>query len=92
MATEVAGATEWTFTDPALEKLYRSHSSNQKRTGLQCFLLGAILFDLYTLIVPLGKRFLSIFSRKSNFEQIFGLVWNIIGFFKILIWMLFLTC
>ncbi|KAL0274464.1 UNVERIFIED_CONTAM: hypothetical protein PYX00_006878 [Menopon gallinae] len=40
------------FPDPALEKLYLSYSNKQKRDGLHCFLLAAILYDVYYLAVP----------------------------------------
>lgn len=41
-----------TFRDKALEKLYQSFSVRQKRAGLECFLVTAILFDIYMLIIP----------------------------------------
>ncbi|XP_074041130.1 adenylate cyclase 3 [Leptinotarsa decemlineata] len=44
-----------TFTDPSLEKLYQSFNVKQKRAGLECFLIGAILFDIYMLVVPNGQ-------------------------------------
>lgn len=40
------------FDDPALEKLYQSYSVKQKRAGLECFLITAVLFDIYMLVVP----------------------------------------
>lgn len=41
-----------TFRDSSLEKLYQSFSVRQKRSGLECFLITAILFDNYMLLVP----------------------------------------
>lgn len=40
-----------TFTDASLEKLYHSFNVKQKRVGLECFLITAILFDIYMLVV-----------------------------------------
>ncbi|XP_054283342.1 adenylate cyclase type 3-like [Macrosteles quadrilineatus] len=40
------------FADPSLEHLYQSYSVKQKRPALQCFLLAAILYDAYWLVVP----------------------------------------
>ncbi|XP_034941788.1 adenylate cyclase type 3 isoform X2 [Chelonus insularis] len=37
------------FSDQKLEKLYRAFSLQQRRGGLHCFLLSAILYDAYTL-------------------------------------------
>lgn len=43
------------FSDPSLEHLYQSYSVKQKRGALQCFVLSAVLYDLYWLCVPLGQ-------------------------------------
>lgn len=40
-----------TFTDSSLERLYQSFSVKQKRAGLECFLIAAILFDIYMIAV-----------------------------------------
>ncbi|XP_043288033.1 adenylate cyclase type 3 isoform X2 [Venturia canescens] len=40
------------FSSSKLEKLYRASSLQQRRGGLHCFLLSAILFDIYTLASP----------------------------------------
>ncbi|CAH1175806.1 unnamed protein product [Phaedon cochleariae] len=48
-----------TFTDASLEKLYQSFSVKQKRAGLECFLITALLFDIYMLVVPSGQDFLT---------------------------------
>ena len=40
------------FSSTKLEKLYRASSLQQRRGGLHCFLLSAILFDVYTLASP----------------------------------------
>ncbi|XP_019870532.2 adenylate cyclase type 3 isoform X2 [Aethina tumida] len=44
-----------TFTDSSLERLYQSFSVKQKRAGLECFLIAAILFDIYMIAVPSGQ-------------------------------------
>lgn len=44
------------FPDPALERLYLSYSNKQKRDGLHCFLLAAILYDVYYLAAPFDAR------------------------------------
>ncbi|CAH1098596.1 unnamed protein product [Psylliodes chrysocephalus] len=76
-----------TFTDPALEKLYQSFSVKQKRMGLECFLLTAILFDIYMLVVPSGQD-LWIFGSMSFFLTVNSciLVWCKRGFESKLIW------
>ena len=40
------------FSSCRLEKLYRSSSLKQRRGGLQCFLISAVIFDFYTLALP----------------------------------------
>lgn len=40
------------FSSTKLEKLYRASSLQQKRGGLHCFIVSAILFDVYTLASP----------------------------------------
>lgn len=54
------------FNDPALEKLYQSYSVKQKRAGLECFLITAVLFDVYMLVIPSGQD-LMIFAVMSCF-------------------------
>lgn len=54
------------FRDESLEKLYQSYSVKQKRAGLECFLITAILFDIYMLVVPSGQDFV-IFAVMSGF-------------------------
>ncbi|XP_022908254.1 adenylate cyclase type 3 [Onthophagus taurus] len=54
------------FKDPSLEKLYQSYSVKQKRSGLECFLIMAIFFDIYMLVVPYGQDIL-IFAIISAF-------------------------
>lgn len=49
MERDVSGSG---FADPSLEHLYQSYSVKQKRPALQCFLLAAILYDAYWLVVP----------------------------------------
>ena len=50
--------------DDVLEKLYRSYSLKQKRSGLICFIAASILFDLWAIVIgqsleSLGKKILS---------------------------------
>ncbi|XP_077270735.1 adenylate cyclase 3 isoform X2 [Temnothorax americanus] len=40
------------FSSARLEKLYRASSLQQRRGGLTCFLMSAILYGLYTLLTP----------------------------------------
>lgn len=42
--------------DDVLEKLYRSYSLKQKRSGLTCFIVASIVFDLWAIVVPQGQR------------------------------------
>ncbi|XP_025831186.1 adenylate cyclase type 3 [Agrilus planipennis] len=46
------------FKDKGVEKLYQSYSAKQKRSGLECFLLAAILFDIYLVAISSGQDFL----------------------------------
>lgn len=64
------------FSDPALEKLYQSYSVKQKRAGLECFLLTALLFDIYMLVIPSGQD-LVIFAVMGAFLVLNGgmLIW-----------------
>lgn len=54
------------FDDPSLEKLYQSYSVKQKRAGLECFLMTAVLFDIYMLVIPSGQD-LPVFWAMSSF-------------------------
>ncbi|XP_011505214.1 PREDICTED: adenylate cyclase type 3-like [Ceratosolen solmsi marchali] len=40
------------FSSTKLERLYRSSSLQQRRGGLQCFLISAVFYDFYTLALP----------------------------------------
>ncbi|XP_015592323.1 adenylate cyclase type 3 [Cephus cinctus] len=40
------------FSSSKLERLYRASSLQQRRGGLQCFLLSAVLYDAFTLASP----------------------------------------
>lgn len=40
------------FTSPKLERLYRASALQQRRGGLHCFLVSAILYDTYSLASP----------------------------------------
>lgn len=40
------------FSSARLEKLYRASSLQQRRGGLTCFLMSAILYGIYTLVTP----------------------------------------
>lgn len=62
-----SGCILWSsFKDPSLEKLYQTYCIKQKRAGLECFLVTAILFDIYVLTVPSGQD-LIIFGTMSAF-------------------------
>lgn len=76
-----------TFRDSALEKLYQSFSVRQKRAGLECFLITAILFDIYMLVVPSDQDFL-IISVMGSFLVIncLLLIWCKKGFQNKLLW------
>lgn len=41
--------------DDVLEKLYRSYSLKQKRSGLTCFIVASIVFDCWAILVPQGQ-------------------------------------
>jgi len=40
------------FDDPDLERLYQAYSLKQKRSGVQCFVLAAAMFDAFMLAIP----------------------------------------
>ncbi|EFA03954.2 adenylate cyclase type 3 [Tribolium castaneum] len=69
------------FRDSALEKLYQSFSVRQKRAGLECFLITAILFDIYMLVVPSDQDFV-IIAVMGTFLIVnsFLLIWCKKGF------------
>ncbi|CAO1336896.1 unnamed protein product [Diamesa serratosioi] len=46
--------------DDVLEKLYRSYSLKQKRSGLKCFIVASIVFDLWAILVPQGQSWESL--------------------------------
>ncbi|XP_059613778.1 adenylate cyclase type 3 [Phlebotomus argentipes] len=46
--------------DSVLEKLYQNYSIKQKRSGLFCFLLTSLLFDLWAIAIPQGQTFWSL--------------------------------
>lgn len=75
------------FSDPALEKLYQSYSVKQKRAGLECFLITAVLFDIYMLVVPSGQD-LMIFGVMSLFLALNCclLIWCKRGVHKSIVW------
>lgn len=75
------------FKDPALEKLYQSYSVKQKRSGLECFLITALLFDIYMLIVPSGQDLL-IFGVIGSFllMNCFLLLWCKRGTQNSIVW------
>ncbi|XP_031342492.1 adenylate cyclase type 3-like isoform X2 [Photinus pyralis] len=54
------------FKDQALEKLYQAYCVKQKRAGLECFLITAILFDIYMITVPSGQDMI-VFGTMSAF-------------------------
>lgn len=41
--------------DDVLEKLYRSYSLKQKRSGLVTFIVASIVFDLWAILVRQGQ-------------------------------------
>lgn len=75
------------FSDPYLEKLYQSYSIKQKRAGIECFLIAAILFDIYVLLVPSGQD-AWVFAAMSAFltANCCLLVWCKKGVRKCAIW------
>ncbi|XP_011701374.1 PREDICTED: adenylate cyclase type 3-like [Wasmannia auropunctata] len=63
------------FSSARLEKLYRASSLQQRRGGLTCFLMSAILYGLYTVSTPwmeLPARCVSAVFLSLNFGL---LVW-----------------
>lgn len=73
--TEAGGKTTQTslgsvfrraFPDATLEKLYLSYNVHQKREGLYCFLVTAVLYDIFYLVVP--------YKDTANF------VWVLVAF------------
>ena len=40
------------FSSSHLEKLYRQSSLQQRRDGLKCFLISAVIYDTYNLVLP----------------------------------------
>jgi hypothetical protein len=56
-SSSVAGLTSGpvSLPDDVLEKLYRSYSLKQKRSGLTCFIVASIVFDLWAILVPQGQ-------------------------------------
>ncbi|XP_060518105.1 adenylate cyclase type 3 [Cylas formicarius] len=79
-----------TFKDKSLEWLYQSFSVKQKRAGLQCFLVTAILFDIYMLVVPNAQdvgtyTFMAVFLVMNTFL----LIWCKKGFENEVLWAAF---
>ena len=68
--------------DDVLEKLYRSYSLKQKRSGLACFIAASIVFDLWALvgqgqsIESLGKIILYVLHVHLPYEGSFGIYFN----------------
>jgi hypothetical protein len=55
-SSSVAGLTGPTsLPDDVLEKLYRSYSLKQKRSGLTSFIVASIVFDCAAILVPQGQ-------------------------------------
>lgn len=52
--------------DDVLEKLFRSYSLKQKRSGLGCFLAASIMFDFWAIIVPQGQSFESLGKKTMK--------------------------
>lgn len=69
MADENSGAVlpsgPIVLPDDVLEKLYRSYSLKQKRSGLKCFIVASIVFDLWAILVPQGQSWESLGKFKA---------------------------
>lgn len=79
-----ASMSFWTFLrrafpDSALEKLYLSYSVHQKREGLYCFLVAAVLYDFFYLMVP--------YEGATDFNWVMGAFFLINT--TILLWCIF---
>jgi hypothetical protein len=56
--------------DDVLEKLYRSYSLKQKRSGLTCFIVASIVFDLWAILVPQGQSIESLGKLISSYVNL----------------------
>lgn len=65
-SSTVAGLTSGPTSLPpdVLEKLYRSYSLKQKRSGLAAFIVASIVFDLWAILVPQGQSIESLGEIK----------------------------
>jgi len=68
-SSSMAGLSSGPSTLPAdvLEKLYRSYSLKQKRSGLSCFIVASIAFDLWAILVPQGQSVESL-GKMTNLK------------------------
>lgn len=64
-SSSVAGPTPTSLPDDVLEKLYRSYSLKQKRSGLTCLIFASIVFDLWAILVPQGQSVESLGEMSS---------------------------
>lgn len=64
-SSSIPGTTS--LPDDVLEKLYRSYSLKQKRSGLACFLVASIVFDLWAIVVPQGQSIESLGEIMCTF-------------------------
>ncbi|GAB0096782.1 Adenylate cyclase [Sergentomyia squamirostris] len=53
-------AADVLLPDSVLEKIYQNYAIKQKRSGLICFLLTSILFDIWALFIPQGQTIASL--------------------------------
>lgn len=67
-SSAVGFASGQTTSLPAdvLEKLYRSYSLKQKRSGLTCFIVASVVFDLWAILVPQGQSKESLGESKYS--------------------------
>lgn len=67
-SSAVGFASGQTTSLPAdvLEKLYRSYSLKQKRSGLTCFIVASVVFDLWAILVPQGQSIESLGESKYS--------------------------
>lgn len=69
-------STDITLQNDVLEKIYRSYSLKQKRSGMNCFMAAAILFDLWAIFIPANQSWLNICMYKRIGILIYLLSFN----------------
>jgi hypothetical protein len=55
--------------DDVLEKLFRSYSLKQKRSGLTSFIVASVVFDLWAILVPQGQSAESLGKENHLLRQ-----------------------